>query len=88
MDVFLLGVNGVGYESGNTAASTGRDIPWLQDTTAANAWAAWSVTYRDVVILDRHQELFATYNLTTHDLAVVAHRDELKQLLRAAAAVP
>lgn len=84
----LLGVNGAGYESGNAAACTGRDIPWLQDTAGVDAWGAWGVTYRDVVILDRHQALFDVYNLTEHDLAVAANRDELKQLLRDAAATP
>lgn len=88
MPVNLLGVNEAGHESGNAAACAGRDIPWLQDTGAGGAWESWDVTYRDVVILDQHQALFATYNLTTHDLSVPANRDALKQLLRDAAAVP
>ena len=82
----LLGVNEAGHESGNVAATTGRDIPWLQDTDAVDAWGTWGVVYRDVVILDRHQAIHAVYNLTTRDLAVPANRNELKQLLRDAAA--
>lgn len=45
-------------------------------------WDLWSVTYRDVQILDSEGNRFAVYNLTTHDLASAANRAELKQLLR------
>lgn len=88
MDVHLLGVNEAGHESANATATAGRDIPWLQDTATMSAWAAWSVTYRDVIILDKRQELFAVYNLTSNNLGLQERRDELKQLLRDAAAIP
>jgi hypothetical protein len=66
---------------------TGRDIPWLQDVPGTDAWDDWSVTYRDVVILDRHQDIHAVFNLTSHDLANSANRAELKRLLREASTV-
>ena len=66
----------------------GRTLPWLQATAGQDAWRSWGVTFRDVVILDIHDNPFASYNLTINDLSVPAHREELKQLLRAAAAVP
>ncbi len=84
--VRILGVNAAGEEAGNSIICQGRRLPWLQDTAADGAWAAWRVTYRDVVVLDARNEVVAVYNLTLHDLAVAANRDELKALLRTAAA--
>ena len=84
--VQILGVNAFGHESGNTAACTGRQLPWLQDDGTTDAWSLWTVTWRDVVILDKHQDVFAVYSLTSHDLGVPANREELKQILRNATA--
>ena len=77
-------MNGIGLEAGNAAATAGNDLPWLQDVADVDVWAAWGVRYRDVVILDRRNVVFATYNLTDHSLASEASRNELKALLRAA----
>ena len=66
-------------------ACGGRVLPWLQDDLAHDVWGLWAVTYRDCVILDPANEVFAIYNLTTHDLGTAANRDELKALLIAAA---
>ena len=57
-------------------------IPLLQDTTTANVWGLWAVTYRDVVILDAQNRKVGVYNLTEHDLSVEANRNTLKSLLR------
>lgn len=57
------------------------DIPWLQDTSSQGAQAAWSPSYRDVVIVNARNEQVASYNLSTYDLAVEANREELKDLL-------
>ena len=78
----ILGVNGIGLEGTNDLASSGRDLPWLQDTIAADVWNVWPIAYRDVVILDRQNVFYDVYNLTTYNLADAANRDELKQLLR------
>lgn len=87
--VACLGVNAVGYESGNATVTAGRSIPWLQDLPDQGAWARWGVAFCDVVILDRENRAHAVYNLTTHDLSDPANRAELKALLlEAAAAVP
>jgi hypothetical protein len=86
--VFILGVNEAGQESGNALVCAGRDLPWLQDDGTTDAWRQWGVTFRDVVILDRHQEVHAIYNLTSHNLAIAGNREELRALLRSAAAVP
>jgi hypothetical protein len=84
----ILGVNEAGEEAANDLICQGRDLPWLQDTAAENAWGLWGVTWRDVWILDRHQAVFAIYNLTSNNLADPARYAELKQLMLDAAAVP
>lgn len=79
--VALLAVNGAGYESGNDGFVMGKTMPLLQDTAQVNAWAAWQVTYRDVVVLDAEGKQRAVYNLTTNDLSVPANFAALRQLL-------
>jgi len=64
-----LGVNGIGFESGNERVTDGRDIPWLQDVESVDAWSLWDVAYRDVYVLDQSGQLRFIYNLTTHDLS-------------------
>lgn len=81
----LAGINQIGAESGNPLNCEGRDIPWLQDTTAESVWADWQVTYRDVIILDGENKVVGVYNLTTYDLTNPTNYDELKNLLKAAA---
>ncbi|MHC4924562.1 MAG: hypothetical protein ACYTG4_10875 [Planctomycetota bacterium] len=82
--ISILGVNGIGYESGNAAVTAGRDLPWLQDVAESNSWVAWGITYRDVLILDRQNRPVATFNLTENDLNVSANFDALRNLLEAA----
>jgi len=79
-------VNGVGYESGNSSITAGRSLPWLQDVAEQEVWASWSVTYRDVVILDREGNVHDVYNLTEHDLSIVSNYETLKEMLLEAAA--
>lgn len=81
----ILGVNETGQESGNASMTSGRVLPWLQDTTTDNVWASWQVTFRDVVVLDAQSQKTAVYNLTQHDLSNPASYDELKSLLVSAA---
>jgi len=83
--VRILGVNAAGEEDGNAYACNGRDIPWLQDTSAENAWGRWAVTWRDVVILDEQNEPIGVYNLTAHSLADSTSYAELMGILRRAA---
>lgn len=74
-------MNQVGQESGNDSITSGRDLPWLQETAAFDVWAAWQVTYRDVVVLDAENRPVAAFNLTEHDLSVQSNYDALKTLL-------
>ncbi len=87
-DIQLLGVNGIGHESGNSLATEARDLPLAQDTLEVNAWGLWQVTWRDVVILDRANVMVAVYNLTEHNLSLPAEYAGLKSLLLEVQALP
>jgi len=82
--ITILGVNEVGFESGNPSITEGRSLPWLQDTPDVNVWKQWSVHYRDVLVRDREGVVFGIYNLTTSGLAEPENYDELKDLLLSA----
>jgi hypothetical protein len=84
VEIRILGVNGMGLESGNAAACAGKDLPWLQETVDNPVWIPWAVEYRDVVILDRANRRVTSYNLTTHDLSNPGNYLELKALLQSA----
>ena len=86
--VQILGVNAAGLESGNAGITSGRVLPWLQDTASEDAWGKWQVTYRDVVILDPDGYRVGVYNLTAHDLSDAANFVELEKLLVDAASAP
>lgn len=81
----ILGVNGIGLESGNAGATGGRVLPWLQPATGEDVWTLWEVVYRDVVILGPGNEPLGTFNLTVNNLADAASYDALKNLLLEAA---
>lgn len=83
--VHLLGINAAGEEAGNAQMTTGRDLPWLQDTTAEPVWTSWDVDNRDVVILDGANRRLAVYNLTERPLSDAANYAELKAMLATAA---
>ncbi len=80
LDIQILGINGIGLEVANPVVTNGRDIPWLQDVAGVDVWSSWNVAYRDVVILDGYNQVFAVYNLTSNSLAVPANFDALLQL--------
>lgn len=86
--VDILGVNAVYNESANGLMTAGRDLPWLQDMPAVDAWTAWAVQWRDVVVLDRANNRVHVYNLTAHNLADPAYYAALKGVLVAAASRP
>ena len=84
LSIEIVGVNEVGFESGNDTFTDGRDLPWLQEA-GEGVWGAWNVTYRDVIIVDGENKVVAVYNLTDNDLADTAKYDALKQLFLDAA---
>jgi hypothetical protein len=82
----ILAVNDVGQETYvATAADPGHVVPILQDTAAVGAWGLWSVTYRDVVILDGEGMPLGVFNLTEHDLSVPEAYGTLLDFLRLSA---
>lgn len=73
LDIQILGINEWADAIGNSSATEGREIPWLQDVDvdqngASDVRQSWSLTYRDVAILDANNVLVDKYNLTEHDL--------------------
>jgi hypothetical protein len=88
LHVKILGVNGVGFDSGNAGICQGRDIPWLQPTLLVDPWSLWGAGYRDLVILDEQNNLIEVFNLTVHDLRNQPEYDDLKARLRKAAGAP
>lgn len=88
LGIRLLGVNGAGYEGGVPLMAEGRVIPLLQDTVEVDAWTAWSVEYRDVIILDRDNAPVGVFNLTDHDLSQMGEYVTLKGMLLDAAMQP
>jgi hypothetical protein len=82
--ISILGVNEAGQERGNPSI-TGT-LPWLQDTSAQQAWVRWGVEWRDVVVLDADNVPIAIYNLTAHDLHDPANYAALRDILVQAAA--
>ncbi len=82
-DALLFGVNGVDHADGNAAITVGRDVPWLQDTEAVDAWGSWGVAYRDVVVLDADHVVVGVINLTDDDLGDPETEAALRELLGA-----
>jgi hypothetical protein len=85
LNIEILGVNAILESSGNTNAELRRTLSWLQDTAEQNVWTQWEVAYRDVRILDSQGQLYAVFNLITHDLGRETNRTTLKQYFLAAA---
>lgn len=81
LGIKLLGVNGAGFETGVPQMVAGRFIPLLQDTAEVDAWTAWQVEYRDVIILDRDNVPVGVFNLTDHDLSMMGEYETLKGML-------
>ncbi len=75
----ILGVNGIGLESGNGSMTTGRVLPWLQPVPGEDVWTLWQVEYRDVVILGPGNERLGTFNVTVNDLSDPANYAALKK---------
>ena len=67
--VQILGVNGIGRESGNSSMTAGRILPWLQPASGDDVWTSWQVEYRDVVILGPGNERLSTFNLAASNLS-------------------
>lgn len=84
-NIEIAGVNDASKAAFNAVITSGRTIPWLQDTATDNVWTRWQVGYRDLRVLDSQNQLLAVYNLTEHNLSDPSNRAALTQLLLDAA---
>ena len=83
-NIEILGINWwQDNPDNNEAMSSQVDLPWLQDTAAADAKGALSAEYRDVIILDpANEQPVAAFNLSVNDLRVDTTRNRLEIILR------
>lgn len=85
LNVRILGVNAAGHEAANDAITEGRDLPWLQDQPAVDAWAQQGARWRDVFVYGPGAEtLVHEQNLTDSDLGESRHYEALAEVLRGA----
>lgn len=85
VDVQILGVNDIGFESANDQMTDGRDLPWLQATVEQDVWELWGVTYRDVWVLDADNVPVGVFNVTSNNLGDPTNYETLKQMFLDAA---
>ena len=83
-NISMIGVNQFGFDSSNDEITLLGDLPWLQEEDGDNVWASWSVTYRDVIILDKENKIVDVFNLTNQDLENSEHFSNLKDLFERA----
>ena len=81
-EISVLGVNAQGEESDNAVASSGTDLPLLQDDQS-DVWELWDAKWRDVRVVDAERELRHVVNLTptvnsNNNLAIQANYDSLR----------
>jgi len=94
LDIHILGVNEVGFDSQNDLMSAQGDLPWLQDVDSdrngtSDVWDdSWAVTYRDVQIVDRNGDLADIFNVTSNNLLVIDTFNVLRDKFIAVAATP
>ena len=74
-------MNEFGFEVGNEYITEDRQLPWLQDTEEVNAWDTWSITYRDVHLLDSEHNLRYIFNLTDYNLQEAEHYEHFQQAI-------
>ena len=64
LNVNILGVNEIGFAHGKNFLNSSHSLPLLQEISQYNIYNSWSVTYRDVWILNELQEPYAVVNLS------------------------
>lgn len=86
----IVAINEYGHESGNPLVMEGLTAPVLQDVDANNNGSSdvwhdlWDITYRDVKILNKQNEVVGTVNLTPpvgFDLGEEINYEAMKQIL-------
>ena len=69
LQIDLLVINEIGFDSGLEDLYAVTDLPVLQDDEIALVWDSWAATWRDTWILDTDNASVGVYNLTEHDLS-------------------
>lgn len=83
-NVQIVGMNQFGDEASNPQMAARSDLPLLQDVdsnndTQSDVWVDYSVTWRDVRVIDSDGELSdVIINLTTSDLRTQSTYDQVK----------
>jgi hypothetical protein len=85
--VQIVGVNDIGFSSGNGSITNGRDLPWLQANATYDVWDVWNPVYRDVIVLGPDNVEVGVFNVTGNSLSDPANSDALKQLFIDAASL-
>lgn len=69
LPVRIFGCNAIGQEGQSGDITSGRTLPWLQDTPEQSVIARkWGPKPHDVVLLDEANNYVGSYNLASHDL--------------------
>ena len=69
VNIEILAINQIGASSGISSISPTDILPVVEDDASLDIWNSWGGTWRDVLILNQQNEIYATYNLTQHNLA-------------------
>ena len=69
LNIPILGINMMNTEAGMASVSLISNLPVVQDDANVNVWSDWGAVWRDVMILNRENEVIHTFNLTQHSLA-------------------
>ena len=82
----IIGINtSASAHSDTTSICSGRDLPFLQDTSTENVWGIWNALQGDIFFLDRNGNLLQIYDVGDYNLTDPSHCEELKALLKQAA---
>lgn len=85
LNVNILGVNEIGFAHGKNSLNSSHSLPLLQEISQYNIYNSWSITYRDVWVLNEVQEPYAVVNLSTYNLSDPVNYNGLKNLFIGAA---
>ena len=76
LNITLLAINQVGSEAGLSSIAPTSTLPIINDNTTDDIWNTWHALspepshspWREIHILDAHNEIVHTFSLTSHNL--------------------
>jgi hypothetical protein len=87
LEMQIIGINEMGHTSGLETANAERTLPLLQDDETQRVWERWSVTYRDVIVLDGENKKVGVLNLTDNSLADEENKVTMEDLFLTAGGI-